>query len=122
MACLKFLDIDPRELICEELKLATEVVDLEKMDKKDRANFLHEINLLYNNSFLDKIINSVIVVQKEETLEKAVTEKQLLCGRSSIHGAMAVREEIQRYNQIFESEQVKEEKEDKHSIISNFAS
>ncbi len=68
-------------------------IDVFEMEESKRADFLRWAYDVFSNPYFPLVIDSLLKVQGDEMIAKAITEKQLLCGRSSRHGVNIVLEQ-----------------------------
>lgn len=112
----KMAGADIQELVRDELNIVHDVVDLDKMDEKERKEFLRSAHDLFENKALNKILDHLLALQKEAITKKAQTLEQLWAGRASLVGIKQVRSEIAKLEKWWQAE-LNEVPFDKYSIL-----
>lgn len=113
----KYVSHNVGDLTKDYFGLVHDVVDLDRMEKRDRVEFLSKCHEVWENPTFQKIINSLTQKQKDSTMKSAETESHLLCGRMSIYGVNSVLEEYRKYNSLYEREQERKEETNPYDPI-----
>jgi hypothetical protein len=110
------------DLVRELLKgVNLDAEDLDKIvnetDEKERNEFLAKVNSVYTNGVVFKIIDNLVKKQIEFSILEAENMEQVSFGRATIYGLTLLKEELERFNALY-NEQVKPKDEyEKAEII-----
>ena len=83
-------------------------VDLEGMDKIQKTNYLQKAHEIHESDVFQKVLDDLMNTQRNETMNNAWTELELVCGRMTINGISDVREKFADLNVEYEALKNKE--------------